>query len=273
MYEAEESGLGQAQIVEFLRRHCRREPPANVLRSIADWSGKRESLSLRHKVTLLGFPSTIERDDFLEGHPDGTACGERFVFADGPRPPVPGLLVSDHLTGGRRTLELDEEGRIHATGPLDIVQESRLLRIARPPLSASIGWQLTADSMRQAAAGGLKPGVVHRWLKDHLAHPAPPLMASAIDAWLRVGRGRPMELADAVLLHIPDGEQFRAIATSPRLRPFLLARPGPGWLVVKKEDRKALSALLESLGFTVIRELTHDDFPADGKAVGIPPAR
>ena len=273
VYQAEESGLSQARILDFLEQHSQREPPANVLRSIADWSGKRESLSLRQRVTLLGFPTTADRDAYLNDHPGGTACGERFVLADGPPPPVRGSLVSDHLSGGRRTLELDEEGRIHATGPLDIVQESRLLRIARPPLSASIGWQLTADSMRQAAAGGLKAGVVHRWLKDHLAHPAPPLMASAIDAWLRVGRGRPMELADAVLLHIPDGEQYQAIATSRRLRPFLLARPGPGWLVVKKEDRKALAAVLESLGFTVIRELTHDEFAADGKAGKTGPSR
>ena len=232
VYEAKESGLGQARIVEFLQRNSQREPPANVLRSIADWSGKREGLSLRYKVTLLGFPSTTERDDYLKGHPDGTACGDRFVIGAGPCLPAPGLLVSDHLTGGRRTLELDEEGRIRAIRPLDIVQEARLHKIARRPLSASMGWQITADSMRQAAAGGLKAGVVHHWLRDHLANPAPPLIAQAIDAWLRVVRGRPMEMADAVLLHIPDGEEFKAIATSPRLRPFLLGRPGPGWLVV-----------------------------------------
>ena len=60
--------------------------------------------------------------------------------------------MSDHVVGGRRTLELDEEGRIRMTGPLDLVQESRLRRIARPPLSASVGWQITADSIRRAGA-------------------------------------------------------------------------------------------------------------------------
>ena len=53
------------------------------------------------------------------------------------------------------------------------------------------------------------------------------------------------ELADAVLLHIPDAEQFQAIAKSRRLRPFLLGCPGPGWLVVKKDSRKELAAMLE----------------------------
>ena len=122
--------------------------------------------------------------------------------------------------------------------------------------------------MRQAAAGGLKPGVVHRWLQDHLARPAPPLIAVAIDAWLRVGRGRPLELADALVLHVPDGEQFKAIATSRRLRPFLLGRPGPGWLLVKKEVRRQLAAALEELGFTLNRELTQEELPAVGKLAG-----
>jgi hypothetical protein len=267
VYQAEESGLGHAQIVEFLQQHGQREPPANVLRSIADWSGKRESLTLRYKVTLLGFPTSGDRDAYLKSHPDGTACGDRFVIGDEARLQLPGALASNHLLGGRTTLDLDEEGRIRTTQPLDLVQESRLRRIARPPLSASIGWQITADSIRTAGAGGMKPGVIHRWLEDHLASPSPPLIALAIDAWLRVGKKRPLELADAIVLHVPDGEQFQAIATSRRLRPFLLGCPGPGWLVVKKESRKELAALLEGLGFIVSRELIHDELPADGKPV------
>ena len=79
------------------------------------------------------------------------------------------------------------------------------------------------------------------------------------------GKGRSLELADAVLLHVPDADQFQAIATSRRLRPFLLGCPGPGWLAVKKESRKELAALLEELGFTVVRELIHDEPSLDGK--------
>jgi Helicase conserved C-terminal domain len=269
VYQAEENGLSHAQIVDFLQRHSQRELAANVLRSLADWSGKRESLALRSGVTVLGFPTTADRDAYRERHA-GTACGERFVLVAGSGgekkdPPLTGSLVSDHLRGCRRTLELDEQGWIRTTQPVDLVQSARLHRIARP---TSMGWQLTADSMRQAAAGGLKPGVVHRWLQDHLARPAPPLIAVAIDAWLRVGRSRPLELADAVVLHVPDGEQFKAIATSRRLRPFLLGRPGPGWLVVKKEVRRQLAAALEELGFTLSRELTQEELPAVGKLAG-----
>ena len=238
VYQAEESGLSHAQIADFLQQNSQREPPANVLRSLADWSGKRESLSLRYGLTLLGFPTTADRDAYLKDHPDGTACGERFVLGSGARPQLPGALVTEHLLGCRRTLELDEEGWIRTTQPLDLVQMSRLRRIARPPRSASTGWQLTADSIREAGAGGMKPWLVHRWLEDHLVRPAPPLLASAIDAWLKAGRSQTLELGDAVLLHVPNSDLFQAIYNEPASPP-LPARPsGPGLARGQEGDPK-----------------------------------
>ena len=45
---------------------------------------------------------TAERDEYLKGHPDGTACGERFVIAstrDSSQVQLSGSLGSDHLPG------------------------------------------------------------------------------------------------------------------------------------------------------------------------------
>jgi Helicase conserved C-terminal domain len=258
VYLAQESGLSYAQIVDFLHRHSQREAPANVMRSLADWAGKRESLSLRSGVTVLGFPSTADRDAYLEDHP-GSACGERFVLAAASgqaRPESPQFIESDHLLARRHTLELDEHGRIGTDQALDVVQFARLRRIALPTTS---GWQLTGHSVRQAAAGGLKPALIQQWLNDHLVKPPPPLITLAIDSW--AGKSRSLELADAILLHVADDQQFQAIAKSQRFRPFLLGCPGPHWLVVSRESRKELVALLNELGFSLSRELTHQKLP------------
>jgi Helicase conserved C-terminal domain len=261
VYQAQESGLSQAQIVEFLRCHSQRELPANVVQAISDWSRKRERLTLRSGVSVLGFASTDERDAYLKRHP-GAGCGARFVVVtdrDQGRATGSKALLSDHLTGGRRTLELDEEGRILSTRPVDIVQRARLARLARP---TGNGWQLTSDSVRRAAAAGLKPAQIYRWLEEHLASPMPPLIEQAIDAWL--GVGRPLELAEAVLLHVPDEERFRAIAHSDRLRPFLLGSPGLHWLAVKRDSRAKLASVLRELGFVVGDHLTHEGLAAPG---------
>jgi len=251
IYQAQEGGLSHDRIVAYLEQHARGTLPANVLRSLADWSGKRESMVLRSGATVLGFPCEADRDAYLMHHP-GTACGTRFVLGtDLPseRPKLAGELAVNHLRTGRRTLGLDEHGRIETSQPLDIVQRARLGRFAQPIL---VGWRISADSIGRAAAAGLKPALVHRWLSDHLAQPMPPLIAHAIDAWM--GKAQPVELADAVLLHVTGDELFRAIIASPRLQPFLLGSPGPHWLLVRREARKELAAALEELGFTIDRQ-------------------
>ena len=228
------------------------------MRSLADWAGKRESLSLRSGVTVLGFPSTADRDVYLKIH-SGTACGDRYVLAAAsgkPSPETPTFIKSDHLHATRHTLELDDHGRIGTEQVIDIVQLARLRRIARQTAS---GWQLTGDSVRQAVAGGLKPGLIKRWLNDHLLQPAPVLITLAIDTWS--SGSRTLELGDAMLLHIPDIKEFQAIAASRRFRPFLLGSPGPNWLVVSRDKRKELISLLNELGFSLRRELTHQELP------------
>jgi hypothetical protein len=88
---------------------------------------------------------------------------------------------------------------------------------------------------------------------------APPLLLEALDAW--AGRSHSATLADALLLHIADADAFEAVANSPRLGPYLLDIPGPGWLIVSRERRKEFVGLLEHLGFTVGKDLVPGPTP------------
>jgi hypothetical protein len=225
-----------------------------VLQSIADWSARREGLVLRNGLTLLAFPDPASRDRYLGSNP-GSACGDCFAIAPdrAKKPQLAGALACDHAGPQRRTLELDEHGHLQTEEPLDLVQAARLRRVAEDGES---GWRLTRDSVRRAAASSYKAARIHLWLQDHLRHPAPPLIARAIDAWL--GREDPVELAEVVVLHVPDEGQFQAIAESERLELFLGGSPGPGWLVVKKTTVEEFTAVLEELGFAIGRQLTFD---------------
>ncbi len=248
IYQAQESGLSQADIVDFLRKHSEREPPPNVIQAIADWSVKRERLTLRSGVTLVAFATTAERDTFLKRHP-GTSCGERFAITSG--------ALTDKLIGGkslradprsnaRRIFTMDEEGLIRSERPIDIVQQAQLRRIA---VRTPEGWQISGDSIRQAASWGLKPTWIRRELYDLLEAPIPDLIEIAIDAW--TGKNPTLELTEAILLHVSDLTQYQTIATSRRLRPFLLGTPGPHWLAVAQGTRKKFTAILEELGYKV----------------------
>ena len=253
VYQAEEGGLSETEIVAFLRRHSLREPPLNVLKSIADWSGKRESLTLHHDVTLVAFTTEEDRDTFLKRRP-GTPCGTRFVITTET---VTDKLLGgqpshvNHPQGGRRTLTINDHALITTHGPLDILQKARLMRIAEP---TSIGWRITGESMRLAVLMGLKPTWIHRYLDEHLISPAPALITHAIDAWM--GKGPSLELSDAILLFVANEKLFEAMVRSDRLRPFLLGSPGTHWLAVEKGSRKKLTAVLKELGYQVVESST-----------------
>jgi hypothetical protein len=252
IYRAIEGGLPPAQATEFLRQHSQNELPANVVRVLSDALVRRESLAVRAGLTVLGFPSTAERDGYLANHL-GSACGERFVLIDKPKPPVKvaGALVSDHEGRERHTLTLDEHGRVRTEAPLDIVQQARLRRLAEQDEG---GWRLTAESVRRAVAEGIKSGLMFDWLEQHLAEPMPNLLAHALDNW--TGKSPAVELGELLLLHVPNLEQYRALAASERLRPLLSGSLGLGWLAVPREKKKELTAVLEELGLTVGKEVT-----------------
>jgi len=257
VYRALEGGLSQEQLADFLTRSNQGPLPANVLRALSDWGARREGLVLRQGLTLLAFPNREARDGWLTGH-TGTACGEHFVLAghaaakDLKKPTV----LADHLEGGRYIFQVDENGVLHTDQPVDVVQRARLRRMAEPDPA---GWRLTRNSVRRALARGMKPAPFNAWLEDLLHAPVPPLLACALDAWW--GEMHPAELGEAILLHVANPVQFHALASSPRLRPFLNGSPGPGWLMVRPEARKTLSGLLVELGFELTPELTPASMP------------
>jgi hypothetical protein len=259
IYRATEAGMNPAQVTDFLRRHSQNDLPANVVQSLSDWFARRESMVVRTGLTLLAFPSTAARDDYLATH-KGSPCGERFAFisAHKVRGKDEATLVVDHHAAGRQTLTVDESGLVRARGRYDLIQESRLRRLAQ---RAEEGFRLTRTSIQRAVAQGHNPRIILGWVEDHLAEPLPLLLACALDAW--TGKTPPLEMGELLLLHIPDEEMFLALATSERMRPFLQGGVGPGWLVVRREARKQLASILDELGFTVAKELTPGPIQAE----------
>jgi hypothetical protein len=251
VYRALEGGMMPEAVVGFLREHNRGDLPANVLRSLAEWSAQRERLVVRSGVMLRAFPGPAERDRWLKDH-EGHAIGDRFVrLATVPRGGrAGGLTVVDHCGGTRRTFALDEHGVLRSAEPIDLLQTARLRRLAAPTAD---GWRLTADTLAAAQQTGLRRSQIHLWLTSLLREPMPRAMELAINAW--TGAEIEAQLADAVVLHVPDSAAFEALADSVRLREFIVGVPGPGWFLVRKDGRKAVQALLEELGLTVGKEV------------------
>ncbi len=263
VYNALEGGLSPAEAVGLLRQCSRNDLPTNVVQMLGEWAGRRESMVLHTDVTLLGFPSTAARDEYIAEH-GGTAYGERFALPRKKGKPAlaqaRGTLVSDHSDGRRGTLEADEEGRLSGRKDGDTVQQARLRRFAR---RTDTGWEVTGATVARAVAAGHKAPVLHRWLIQSLAEFMPPLLEHALFAW--AGKGPAVQLDDAILLHVADTDLFDALLTSPLVRPLLVGTPGPNWLAVRKESVEAMRELLTRMGFDPTSGLAFGELPPPDK--------
>ncbi len=245
IYQALESGLSHEDIVDFLKRHNRGAVPANVLQTLAEWGARRESMIVRAGVTLVAFPDQAARDAWLASS-KGSACGDRFALAAGKLATLKEAIRVDHASRLRRVLTVDEEGKITAGQPLDLVLKARLRRLAEPTVDA---WRLTADSIAGAVAAGLKSGAIERWLEQMLAEPMPPLLGFALRGWQ--GKGETLELGDVLMLRVRDPVLFSVLVASPRVRPFLAGVLGQGRVAVHRDRRRELASLLASLGISL----------------------
>jgi hypothetical protein len=261
VYRALESGMNPEQIIDTLKRNSQRELPANVLQSLAGWVARRESLVVQSDLTLLAFTEPAARDAYVAAT-QGKAVGEFFAVLPASAKLKPaqreGKLALDHTGLLRRTLEVDEYGRIQNREAYDMVQESRLRRFAQ---RSETGWQLSAGSVRAAAARNHKADLLSRWLNNHMAQPMPRLIEYALFAW--TNKTPTLAMARTVLLHVANKDFYDVIARSPRLRPFIAGSPGPGWLAVPADAAKQLTETLEELGFAFVSTLTLPRIPAD----------
>ena len=129
----------------------------------SEWASRRESLVVTSGATLIGFPTTEERERHLQVY-EGQPQGERFIVAQLQSNQKPhdlkNVLQIDHRGPLRRTLLLDENGAISNLGPLDTVQTTRLSRFTLPD---DQGRLMNHVSFMHALAQGIKTDVIIRW--------------------------------------------------------------------------------------------------------------
>jgi hypothetical protein len=240
VYSALEGGLTPDAIESFLAERSRTPLPANVSRSLAEWSRKRESLVVRSGVTLVANPT----GQAVTGR--ATGSGFFVAAASAARRVASTLGVPLETETPERSFTADESGQVVEETPISLVGRARLCRFAT---RSKAGWRITPESLREARAKGIGGERILGWLAAHLRDEVPPALALAIGNW--AGRRTSVFLGEIVVLQIGDPMAFTALLASERLRPLIEGAFAEGCLAVKAERVGEVRALLAEMGFAL----------------------
>lgn len=244
VYAALEGGMSAAEIQDFLAQHGKTELPANVVRALTEWSGRRESLVLRHGATLAlaAEAGALERLGTPAQAFDETAARLKNFGAKTAAQKFPGWSVCDHQAALPQVWRVDELGNLHSRGS-DTVSSMRLKYLAEHSAS---GWRISGKSIARARSRGFVTDQMLGWLAAHLEHPIPALLQMAIRNWC----GRTKAFVGKVrLLQITRTDARDAVLGSDVFEPLLAGHIPPCWFIVRDDKFAETKRLLERLGF------------------------
>jgi hypothetical protein len=244
VYTALESGLTAADIETFLTQHSKTPLPANVLRTLQDWSGKRESLVLHTAVTLALVPdkTSLAGLDSKSRPLSDTGAMLPALTAKKAAKDFAGWSIFDHHTTLPRTWQATELGELKTTSN-DLLSQCRLASLADP---ATGHWLISEKSISRARKQGFSADRLLDWLAEHLTHPTPALLTTAIRNWT----GRTPAFSGKVhLLQVTRAEARDAVLHSAAFRPMLVGHIPPDWFIIHNDKVAEMERLLKRLGF------------------------
>ncbi len=237
MYHAMEGGFTLNQIREYLTSHARNTPSPNVIRTLEEWGGKRESLVLRRGVSLLvgiDSPPKVAR-----------AVGDGFHLLDATVAVPKGLPLLTYPDRARPCGEASEDGVIRLDPDADLIAVARLQQLIG---AADVGeLRITEASVAGAKRRGLSAEQLLDRLRHHHRGPVPLILEVAIRNWSVGGQ---VVLGNLLMLRVPDSAIASAILGSERFKPFIIRHIPLQWFVVDGKHRKELERLLTSIGYT-----------------------
>ena len=237
VYHAMEGGFSLERIREYLTAHARNALSPNVIRTLEEWGGKRDSLVLRRGVSLLVGVATPPKA--------ARVVGEGFHLLDASASVPKGVPNLTYPDRARACGEANEEGVVRLDPDADLVAASRLRQL----MSAVEGGELkiTAASAAAAKKRGMSAEQLLIRLRYHHRGPVPAVLEVAIRNWASGGQ---VLLGNLLMLLVPDAVVASAILQSERFKPFIIRHIPPEWFVVDGKRRKELEKLLTGIGYT-----------------------
>ncbi len=264
VYRAQRAGLDAATIIAFLESVSTVALPQNVRRSLEEWGGQLERVTLRRRTPLLQTPDEATLDALYADPEIAPLLGRRLaptaaLVAAGDLRPLSDRLIAagrlPALTEGPDNqplraprLTVGTNGVIAFRQRLPSLFDLKLLRPLADERNGDL--HLTPESLRRAARAKQTADEMIATLERLQAGPLLPEVAAFIRRWAKDwGRGA---LVETVLLQVEQPETLADLLADPEMKPHLQSVPGaPTLALVKPESTKRVRELLSARGMSL----------------------
>jgi hypothetical protein len=264
IYRAESAGMDINQILTFLESVSTVDIPQNVRRTLEEWGGQLERITIRQRAPLLHVADAALLDQLYANPKMAPLLGRRLA-------PTAALVASANLESLRQ--QLIASGQLpaltegpedpSATGPhLSVNADGEIafhrhlpsifdLSLLRPFTEDKHGvLRLTPGSLRRAARAGQSADTILTTLKQLGGEPANADVAAFVRRWAKDwGRGA---LFQTAILQVDNPNTRADLLADPALKPYLQAIPdAPTLALVRPKGIDKVRALLDERGMSL----------------------
>lgn len=269
VYRALEMGESQTSIVQLLEGHGMKAIPSAVLDSLKTWSNKRERISIYTAGAIFEFASLAEMNEAIARGLPAVRLTDRLAIVTNEND-----IEYKHfrLTGTRdytlppeKCVDVESDGVTLSVdlARSDLLLETELQRFAEsvvPPLSDGTATRLNTQGRRyyrvtpMSIAAARQQGVSLAYLETWFAQRTGLPISPAAHMLVTAPESAPLDLRRQLVLHIGNEELADGLAQWPATRDLIVARLGPGALVVEEKNVSALADRLKELGLKLMFE-------------------
>ncbi|MBD2774051.1 helicase-associated domain-containing protein [Iningainema tapete] len=253
VYNGWENGYSLTELLAALQEGSKVGLPQNVETELQQWGNLYEQVKLRKRVKLLEFADEASRESAVNQGLKGKPIGDKFLLV-GERASAKSWFgdIIDYNQPLPRCLSITEDGMVTITQSTpDLLIHEQLNRWME--VQADGSWRLSRKSVTDAVKAGAKPEELIEFLRSRLTTQIPNLLNVAIQGW--VGIGTTVEVEKVLVLRCTNPAVFNAIASSPKLAPYLLGKLAPDVLLVDEKQSKKFASELEWAGLKVLETL------------------
>lgn len=236
IYRSLEAGLKIEQVLGLLEKNSS-SLPTNVIKSLQEWSSKREKLSFYQNICLLEYSSKAKRDQALKKLKSGRVVAERFIVTQELPKGLKCSSKHNYQAPTAPIINFNSDGSFTLDEHSDLAGRAVLSTFTR--LNEDGNYQFDTQVIAQ---GGFT-NAIYEALEERTYGNLPDYVKATINIWQNQSA-----LPAIARVSLFQHEYATALAKHPEVSKYLTEQLGENIFLIKQDCEKDLESALKSLG-------------------------